>query len=241
MRAALRLALGSVLRHRLFHFLALGALVAAFAPKERDARAIVIDEGRLTDALRAEEARAGRPLTTAEKAHVKDALVDEEVLAREALRLGVATDDAVVRARLAQRMRVRIGGNRSAAPRETGPKRRVAVWFAPTEREAAVIAHSIREDGKEKARGLGARPPIPDGAVWSETDLASVAGVGAARAAFRTEIGQPTSAVASAWGFYVFVPLETFEAEPSAPATDDAAVERFVRKARAEYRIEGVN
>lgn len=241
MRAALRLALASVLRHRLFQFIVVGALIAALAPKDRDPRAIVIDEGRLQDALRAEEARAGRPLTAAEKARTKDALIDEEVLAREALRLGVATDDSVVRARLAQQMRVRIGGDRTKPATESGPRRRMAVWYAATEREAATIAQSIRAEGRDRARGLGARPPIPDGAIWSEKELASVTGVSAARAAFQVEIGEPTSAVASAWGFYVLVPLEKVDAVPAAPGADDTEVERFVRKARGEYRIEGVN
>lgn len=229
-----------LLKSRLLHFVVLGAIIAALAPKERDARTIVLDEARVQEALRAEEARAGRALTAAEKERTREALIDDEVLAREAVRLGVATDEPIVRARLAQQMRVRVGGARVTAP-DAGPRRRLAVWYAATEREAGAIAQSIRAEGKEHARGLGGRPPIPDGAVWSEKELASVAGIGAAKAAFAADVGSPTGAVASAWGFYVFVPLESMTAAPPAPPGDDAEVERFVRRARAEYRIEGVN
>ena len=58
----------------------------------------VIDER-----LRAEEARRGRPLAADEKLAVVRDAVDEEVLAREAIQLGLGTDDPIVRARLAER------------------------------------------------------------------------------------------------------------------------------------------
>lgn len=233
--------LASVLRHRLVHFVLAGALLATAAPKERDARVITLDPARLDDALRAEQARTGRSLSASETERVKKELVDDEILAREALRLGVATEDPVVRARLAQEMRRRVGGDRGRTPGDSGPRRRLAVWYAPTEREAAAIAQSIRAVGKERARGLGARPPIPDGAVWSEKDLASVAGTSASRAAFEGTLGEATGAIASAWGFYVFVTLEEVPAAPAPPRTDDAEIERFTRRARADYRIEGVD
>jgi hypothetical protein len=222
-------------KHRLVHFLAVGGLIAALAPRSPSPNVIAISEARIFEAERAAEATSRQALTPSEKAAVVQSLVDDEVLAREAQRTGVGTDDAVVRARLAAAMRASVARSTPVAV-APAPRLRVAVWFAQTEAAAEVIAKSIRDHGIESTRAQGDRPPIPDGAVWTASDLAQAAGAPAAEAAFSTELGKPTSAIASAWGFYVLVPLERLAPIPTAtPNNDD--VDRWLRRARRDYEI----
>jgi len=252
---------------RLFHFVAAGALLAALAPRERDDRTVVIDAPRVDDALTAERARHGRVPTTEEKTEAVQTLVDEEVLAREAVRTGIGTSDPVVRARLAEQMRVslaralpppRVAANEidlaTAREIERAPERvRLAVWFvakdrADAAREAEAIVRRVRAEGAAGARGRGEHPPIPDGALWTEEALARVAGAGVARAAMTAAIGEPTDALPSAWGFYVLVPLERRRAEPAEVRADALAaivrarqakeLELSIRRVRRDYGVE---
>src|SRR5262245_13355705 len=94
------IALRALVRNRLVHFFAIGAVLFALAPREREDRDLTISAPRVDAALRGEQARLGRTLQREEKEGAIRALVDEEVLAREALRLGIGTEDPIVRARL---------------------------------------------------------------------------------------------------------------------------------------------
>ena len=86
--------LTSLARSRLVHFFGMGALLVWLAPAEPDdARRIVLDAARIDGVLRAETARLGRSLSSDERAEAIASAVDEEVLAREAARLGIVVDD----------------------------------------------------------------------------------------------------------------------------------------------------
>lgn len=95
------------LREPLLHFVVLGAAIfglhAAVAPPPRDARILVTAD--FIAGLRDEHAaRTGRPPTPEEERALVDRFVDEEVLYREAVALGLDRGDPIVRRRLAQKM-----------------------------------------------------------------------------------------------------------------------------------------
>jgi len=97
-----------MLREPLFHFLAIGALIFAaygfFGANEGDMRRIEIGPGQIDRLSEVFEAQWRRPPTTAELEGLIDQQVEEEILYREAVALGLDRDDTIVRRRLAQKM-----------------------------------------------------------------------------------------------------------------------------------------
>jgi len=104
---AARVLLRRTFRDPLVHFAVLGAgifaLHAAVAPPPRDGR-IVITADFLAGLRQEHAARAGRPPTPEEERALVDRFVDEEMLYREAVALGLDRGDPIVRRRLAQKM-----------------------------------------------------------------------------------------------------------------------------------------
>jgi len=100
-----------VIRDPLLHFLALGAalfaLYAAVNPGSAGAgRHILVDEGQVAT-LAARFARVwNRQPSQAELQRLVDDYVTEEIYYREALALGLDSDDAVIRRRLRQKMEI---------------------------------------------------------------------------------------------------------------------------------------
>lgn len=94
------------LRDPLFAFLAIGAGVFAVerALKRDDGRTIVVTEAQVAQMAQLWEAQAGRPPTAAEQRVLVADHVREEILVREARRLGLDREDVVVRRRLAQKL-----------------------------------------------------------------------------------------------------------------------------------------
>ena len=99
----------NLVKEPLFHFLAIGlALFLLFAVAgdfggERD-DAIVVSEAQLERLVTTFERQWRRPPTQDELTGLVEALIREEVLYREALRLGLERDDTIIRRRLAQKM-----------------------------------------------------------------------------------------------------------------------------------------
>lgn len=97
-----------VKREPLVHFLALGALLFALqyfsAPAEEEGTVIEITPTLVDDLVVRREELAGRELTAEERERVVEDHVEEELLVREALRLGLAQTDVQVRSRLAEMM-----------------------------------------------------------------------------------------------------------------------------------------
>lgn len=102
-----RLRASGLLREPLVHFVAIGAAIfalhAALAPPPRDGRIVVSRD--FVEGLRQEyAARTNRPPTPEEERALIDRFVEEEVLVREAIAMGLDRGDPIVRRRLAQKM-----------------------------------------------------------------------------------------------------------------------------------------
>ncbi len=249
-----------IARHRLVHFVALGTLLFVLAPRERDGREITITEDRVDARFRIARARVPHPLTASERQVAIEELVEEEVLAREALRLGIGVDDPIARARLADRMRETLA---STLPPVDVSDDEIA---AESARRAAALPHRVRlgvhffrkeradathaaERFAANAPGVEAdRAPIPDGVWWTEEALARVAGANVANAAMTTEIGRRSAPATSAWGVWVVVPLERRAPSPvelRAEAREEvvrqrqaASLAKLVERARRDYRVD---
>jgi peptidyl-prolyl cis-trans isomerase C len=94
-----------LLREPLVHFLVLGALLFAAISLASNKRPVVRIDARELEQLASYWAmQTGRAPTRQELAAIIHERVDEELLAREALRLGLDEGDMIVRRRLAQKM-----------------------------------------------------------------------------------------------------------------------------------------
>jgi peptidyl-prolyl cis-trans isomerase C len=94
-------------REPLLHFVVIGAALFAFtALREQNSKQgeIRISAGEVEQLAKFWETQAQRQPTAEELQALIDERVDEEVLAREAVRLGLDRDDVIVRRRLAQKM-----------------------------------------------------------------------------------------------------------------------------------------
>ena len=95
-----------LVREPLLHFLLIGAVLFAgisFA-KDQNRPTVRIDAQELEQLASYWEMQTQRPPTRAELASIIHERVDEELLAREAVRLGLDKGDMIVRRRLAQKM-----------------------------------------------------------------------------------------------------------------------------------------
>ncbi len=95
-----------LMREPLLHFLLIGALLFAGIQVARELHrpTIRIDSQELEQLAGYWEMQTQRPPTRAELASIIRERIDEELLAREAVRLGLDKDDMIVRRRLAQKM-----------------------------------------------------------------------------------------------------------------------------------------
>jgi peptidyl-prolyl cis-trans isomerase C len=99
--------LRAAVREPLLHFVLIGALlfaVTALRQKHSEHAEIRITAGEVAQLAAFWEAQAQRKPTADELRGLIEERIDEEVLAREAVRLGLDRDDVIVRRRLAQKM-----------------------------------------------------------------------------------------------------------------------------------------
>ena len=95
------------LHSRALHFLVLGAAVFAFAPRRDDPSKVTLSSRDLGALHAAQASRLGvtpSRLTASETAEIDARAIEDNVLYREALRLGLDRDDVVVRQHLVQKM-----------------------------------------------------------------------------------------------------------------------------------------
>jgi peptidyl-prolyl cis-trans isomerase C len=93
-----------ILRSPLVHFAVLGGAIFFAAPRPRSDRAITLDSAYFAALEEAQSQRLGRPsLTNEERSDVRRRAIEDEILVREAIRLGIDRDDAIVRQRLIQK------------------------------------------------------------------------------------------------------------------------------------------
>lgn len=238
-------------RSRLLHFVVLGLVVWKLAPVRAREREVVVDAPAVADAIRAEQARLSRALTAEEKQRVMAVLVADEVLYREGARLGIGGDDAIVRARVADRMRSHLLGSAPPAALTSDEVRgeasrtaarmpmRVHLRLAFVSKDRAdaaaasdALARSLFASPEVTAPYGGDRAPTEPEGWWLEEDLARIAGASVARAAMETAVGTWSSPAASTWGFYIVRPLE--RRPPTADELMDVATANVRRRRQAD-------
>jgi peptidyl-prolyl cis-trans isomerase C len=99
--------LRAVIREPLLHFVVIGALlfaITALREQHSERSEIRITAGEVAQLAAFWETQAQRKPTAVELQALIDERIDEDVLAREAVRLGLDRDDVIVRRRLAQKM-----------------------------------------------------------------------------------------------------------------------------------------
>ncbi|OXE35540.1 MAG: hypothetical protein CGW95_13230 [Phenylobacterium zucineum] len=95
-----------IIREPLTHFLVVGAILflSVTALKESRRPVVQLDSGELEQLVSYWQLQMQRPPTRAEVKAIIAERVDEELLAREALRLGMDKNDMIIRRRLAEKM-----------------------------------------------------------------------------------------------------------------------------------------
>ena len=103
--AFVRWMFSSIARNRLVQFILIGGLIYFVAPKETPAWTIEISQEQLVESY-SEKSRSqnGRTLSLIDRQQALDALVEEELLLREARSLGLDRQDVQIRTRMIQRM-----------------------------------------------------------------------------------------------------------------------------------------
>lgn len=99
--------LRAALREPLLHFVLIGAVLFAFTAlrqHRQDSAEIRITAGEVAQLAAFWETQSQRKPTAEELRGLIEERIDEEVLAREAVRLGLDRDDVIIRRRLAQKM-----------------------------------------------------------------------------------------------------------------------------------------
>jgi len=110
--------LRAALASRLMHFLVLGGAIFALAPRPPDTRRVSVSGVGVAALEHAEAMRRGVPSLTPEAAQeVRARTIEDELLYREALRLGLDRDDPIIRQRLGQKLLLLVedlgGGSRA--------------------------------------------------------------------------------------------------------------------------------
>jgi PPIC-type PPIASE domain len=95
----------TLVQHRLFQFAVLGGLIFAVAPRARSPESIEVTSERLA-ALRAAEVARSRGKTPPEELgrEVDQRAIEDEILYREGVRLGLDRNDGIVRQRVVQKV-----------------------------------------------------------------------------------------------------------------------------------------
>jgi hypothetical protein len=207
----------SIVASPLLHFALLGGALFALAPARQDPRAVHVSSQGLTALERAQAKREGVGGLDGEKAHEVDSrAIEDELLYREALRMGLDRDDPIVRQRLIQKLLLLVEdmGGASQAASEADLRaffdRDPARWRQPP-RLHVVHVFAAKRDSLPLAEGLplagvpaaGEAFPYPRELTASKDDLARVYGESFASAAFSlTADGGWSEPVASSFGWH---------------------------------------
>jgi len=268
LRVALRLrsALVRAARAPVVQFAVLGGALFALAPRREDPRHVEVPSASLATFERAQAAREGAQTLSPERAREIDArAIEDEVLAREAMRLGLDRDDPIVRQRLIQKLLLLVedmgGASRPPSDAELRdyfaanrsrfmlPSRVHLVHVFATRREALPPADALDPRGVPAA---GEPFPYPRDVRASREDLARVYGESFATAAFGGTPSEAWSApVASSFGWHRVRVVEHedarapgFEEVKGALALDYALDKRaavvgdYLKKTVGQYKID---
>jgi hypothetical protein len=239
-----------LLRDRLVHFAAAGGLLFALAPAV-DRTHVSLSGGHLQSLHAAQAKRLGVPELSEERAaEVDRRALEDEVLYREAMRLGIDRDDGLVREHLIQRMLL-LAEDLGGASREP-TRAEVRAYFDPTPERwqkdervhlvhvfatrqplAASLADAVRAAdtahpdaapavGEAFARGRDVR--------GSREDFAASYGEPFAVAVFALRPGEWSPPLESRFGWHL---VKVVQHTPGAPASFDEVYDRV----RLEYAI----
>ena len=255
----------AALKSPLVHFVVLGALLFAVAPRREDPRRVEVPGAALAAYERAQAARDGVAALTADRAREVDGrAIEDEVLYREALRLGLDRDDPIIRQRLIQKLLLLVEdmGGASRAPTDAelrayfekdparfalAPRVRFVHVFA-TRREALPSSDGLAATGVPNA---GEPFPFSRAAGGSKDELVRTFGDGFAAAAFDLPTGAWSVPVASSFGWHRLRidardagRIPSFEEARSAIGFDYAldtradAIGDYMKKTVLDYRID---
>jgi peptidyl-prolyl cis-trans isomerase C len=245
-------------REPLVHFVLLGAgllaLHHAVAPRP-PAREIVVTASLLRGLRQEHLRRTGAPPSAAEEAALVERFLDDEVLHREALALGLDRGDVIVRRRLVQKMRL-LTEDMTPVPAPTEAD--LQAWLdAHPERAArparVTLTHVFvdgerGEDGPREAAALRARllagedparlgDPFLHGRelrARTERELAALFGPRFAAHAVRLPPGEWSGPLPSSYGLHLVRVSEQLPAGPAPLAEIRAEVEREWRAVRRD-------
>ena len=228
----------AALRSRLVHFLIVGGVIFAVAPHPEPRRDIRFDGAAFDDLQRAQAQRLGAPaLEAGEREDVRTRAIEDEILYREALRLGLDKDDNIVRQRLIQKVLFLAedlaGVSRAPTEEElrrffeatreqwTRPARArlIHVYAGPSHREElsalrpAVIAAEAAVPGEPPA--LGEAFPLPRTVVMTRDELAGTYGAAFADAVFALAPGTWSEPIESKFGWHLVRALDRRDAGPA--------------------------
>jgi peptidyl-prolyl cis-trans isomerase C len=228
----------AAVRSRLVHFLILGGLLFAVAPRPESRRDIVFDSAAFDDLQRAQAQRLGAPvLEVRERDDVRTRAIEDEILYREALRLALDKDDNIVRQRLIQKVLFLAedlaGVSRAPTEEELrrffeatreqwtrpGRVRLIHVYAGPSHREElsalrpAVIAAEATVPGDPPA--LGEAFPLPRTVVMTRDELAETYGAVFADAVFALTPAAWSEPIESKFGWHLVHVLDRQDAGPA--------------------------
>jgi hypothetical protein len=236
--ALLRRAVLQVARSRIVHFALLGGLIFALAPRPASRSDIALDGATFVALEQAQAARLGAvQLGPDDVREVRARAIEDEILYREALRLGLDRDDNVVRQRLIQKVLFLAedlaGVSRSPTDAElraffeatraqwTRPARvqLIHVYAGPEGRDRLaalrdqVVAAEAAAPGDPPA--LGDAFALPRAVATTRDDLAGDYGAGFADAAFNLTPGTWSDPIGSKFGWHLVKVLARADAGPA--------------------------
>jgi hypothetical protein len=148
------------LKEPLLHFLLIGFIIffsSYYISKQRDAHTIVIDKAVMAKLTMAWQTQFGQQPTSKELQIAADEYVKQEVLAREAVQLGLNQDDEIIKRRLQQKMEFILKDNIVVPePGETALKsyfeKNTAKFTEPPKVSFSHIYFSADKVGNEEAK-----------------------------------------------------------------------------------------
>ncbi|MFO0658421.1 MAG: peptidylprolyl isomerase [Polyangiaceae bacterium] len=220
----------------------IGTALFAIAPREPSRRDVSFSTEQVMAAYAAQSRRnSGRPVSADDKQEAIDALVEEELLFREGLRLGLDRDDPTLRSRVIQRalaMAIDLSGSSSPIREEdlrAHYQAHLDTWRSQPRAKISQVFVAAKEHPGEASPALSLRDrlrsndssgvSIAQSALASEQELASSLGKVVAAAAFAQPLGQWGEPIAGAYGWTLVRVDERVEA--TVPTFEQARHEVF--------------
>lgn len=247
-------------REPLAHFALIGALIfaATALADELHRPAVRLSEADIGQLAAFWETQSGRPPTPEELRGIVAERVDEEILAQEALRLGLDRDDVIIRRRLAQKYAF-VREDLAAVP-EPDDARLRAYFAEHADQFATPGSLALRQVYFSAERGPGARVAAeaamralrrsPEGSVDGDVFILPLTYASVSTSDLERDYGKPfaaalaqapegawTGPVQSAFGWHVVrVEKRHAQAAPDFASAREAVRGRWIEEAQAKKR-----